>query len=373
MMLYLRRFSRFLLTLPAALRLWIVILSTVVCQTLFILLAPIEQNPSILAIPVVLAAWFYRRPGTLFCLGTLAIASWAYYAIHYRNYPLSREFVMAFVIGTLALLITGLVVSTLRDTFERVEESKRKIAVTLEEQQRLHQARNLFIQHVNHELKTPLTSLSGYLELLLERNTQFDAETRATFLQSALSSCEELELLVSNILESLQTRDEVSAPPTCEVPLLGAVREVIRQADPRWHLEKRTRLEISEDLHALAYPQYLRQLLRNLLSNAVKYAPGEDPILINARRIDCPTSDTPQICVSVKDWGPGIPTDEIHQLFGQFVRLRRDILGHVRGSGLGLAISKQLVEAMGGRIWVESSGVPGEGSCFSFTLPAVHS
>src|SRR5581483_12100213 len=90
MMLYLRRFSRFLLTLPAALRLWIVILSTVVCQTLFILLAPIEQNPSILAIPVVLAAWFYRRPGTLFCLGTLAIASWAYYAIHYRNYPLSR-------------------------------------------------------------------------------------------------------------------------------------------------------------------------------------------------------------------------------------------------------------------------------------------
>ncbi len=372
-MQYIHKFSRFLLALPAALRLWMVILCTVLCQAIFILLAPIEQNPSILAIPIVLAAWFYRRLGTLLCLATLAIASWIFYTIRLWPRPLSRGFVMAFIIGTLALLITGLVVSTLRDAFERVEENKRQMAKTLEEQQRLHHARNLFIQHVNHELKTPLTSLSGYLELLLERNTQFDAETRASFLQSALSSCEELELLVSNILESLQTRDEVSMPPACETPLLGVVREVIRQADPRWHLEKRTRVEIPEELHALAYPQYLRQLLRNLLSNAVKYAPGEDPILIKARRIDCPSTGEPAVCISVKDWGPGIPGDEIHQLFGQFVRLRRDILGHVRGSGLGLAISKQLVEAMGGRIWVESSGVPGEGSCFSFTLPAVRS
>jgi len=72
----------------------------------------------------------------------------------------------------------------------------------------------------------------------------------------------------------------------------------------------------------------------------------------------------------VQDTGPGIPPDELPNLFGQFARLERDLSGPVRGSGLGLYISKQMVESMGGRIWVESTGVPGQGSCFSFTLPA---
>jgi signal transduction histidine kinase len=75
------------------------------------------------------------------------------------------------------------------------------------------------------------------------------------------------------------------------------------------------------------------------------------------------------VCISVKDSGPGIPQDEIPLLFGQFVRLKRDLRGRVRGTGLGLYISKHLVEAMGGRIWVESTGIPGEGSRFCFTLP----
>jgi len=76
-----------------------------------------------------------------------------------------------------------------------------------------------------------------------------------------------------------------------------------------------------------------------------------------------------EVCIKVKDEGPGILPDQIPLLFGQFVRLPRDLAGSVRGSGLGLYISKSLVEAMGGRIWVESAGIPGEGSKFCFTLP----
>lgn len=371
-MRYIQTLSRFLLNLPAALRLWIAILCTIISQALFILLSPIAQNPCILAIPIVVSAWFYRRRGALLTLAVLASATWIFYHISrwpYSSGP-SRQFTVSFIIGILALLVTGLLVSSRRDLFERVEESERKLARAYEEEQRLHQAKSLFIQHVNHELKTPLTSLSGCLDLLLEQNDLFDAETRASFLQQAVSSCEELQILTSNILESLQI-DQGQPPPVREMILASTVREVIHQTDPRWQLEKRARLDISEDLRALAYPQYLRLLLRNLLSNAVKYAPGEEPILINARRLDSSSAMKPEICVSVKDWGPGIPEGEMQQIFGQFVRLRRDILGQVRGSGLGLSISKQLVEAMGGRIWVESSGIPGEGSCFSFTLPAV--
>jgi len=74
--------------------------------------------------------------------------------------------------------------------------------------------------------------------------------------------------------------------------------------------------------------------------------------------------------ISVKDAGPGIPPDELPLLFEKFVRLKRDLAGTVPGTGLGLYLSKQLAEAMGGRMWVESSGRAGAGSRFCFTLPA---
>jgi len=277
---------------------------------------------------------------------------------------------MDFAIGILALLVVGLFISAQRDSFDQAEEGKRRLASAYHEEQRLNQAKTQFLQNVNHELKTPLTTLSVSLELLQQQNDVLDAEARAGFLQSALSSCEELQMLVSNILECAQVDgNQAEAIQPREMQLADTIQEFVRLADPRWRLLERTSLEISENLLVLAHPQYLRQLLRNLLSNAVKYAPGQSPIVISARRTSNPATLQPEICISIKDWGPGIPSDEIQQLFGQFVRLERDRLGEIRGSGLGLYISKHLVEAMGGRIWVESSGVPGEGSCFSFALP----
>lgn len=371
-MRYLKAFPRFLLSLPAPLRLWIVILSAAGSQILFILLAPMEHDLSILAIPVVVAAWFYRKRGMLLCVAALATITLVFFFITTPHHVLSRSCVIDFSVGILVLLIVGLFISTQRESFERTEEGKRQLARAYNEEQRLHQAKHQFIQNINHELRTPLTTLSGYLELLLQ-NEQFDAETRAGFLQHALTSCEELQLLVNNILNSLQVSNEQAGIQPRETRLLNIVQESIRMADPQWELATRARLEIAEDLLVLAHPPYLHQLLRNLLSNAVKYAPGEQPILISARRIYNHATQQPEISVSVKDWGPGIPPDEIRQLFGQFVRLKRDALGQVRGSGLGLYICKQLAEAMGGRIWAESTGVPGEGCCVSFSLPLVPS
>jgi signal transduction histidine kinase len=370
---YLKSFAFFLLSLPATLRLWIVVLCTIGGQFLFIVLAPLEQNPCVLAIPIVVAAWFYRARGMAICLATMASITWSFFWISGRH-VWTRSFLMDFLIGVLALLVVGLFISAQRDSFERAEEGKRQMARAYHEERQLHQARQQFLQNVNHELKTPLTALSACLELLQHQNESLDAEARSGLIQNALSSCEELQILTGNILECLQVEDQQAQPiQPRETPLGETIREIVHQADPRWHLAERAHLEIAEDLQAMAYMQYLRQLLRNLLSNAVKYAPGQQPILISARRTSNPTTLQPEICISVKDWGPGIPSDELPGLFGQFVRLQRDALGEIRGSGLGLYISKHLVEAMGGRIWVESSGIPGEGSCFSFTLPAAPS
>jgi signal transduction histidine kinase len=129
-------------------------------------------------------------------------------------------------------------------------------------------------------------------------------------------------------------------------------------------------LDIPESLALWADPQYLRQVLRNLLSNAFKYTPRQTNIVISAALEEGKgqgASDMVRLCV--KDAGMGIPPAEIPLLFEKFVRLQRDMSGSKQGTGLGLYISKQVVEAMGGRIWVESTGVPGQGSCFCFTLP----
>ena len=123
-------------------------------------------------------------------------------------------------------------------------------------------------------------------------------------------------------------------------------------------------MDVPEQVTVLADEQALRQVLRNLLSNTFKYAPKGTPVSIRAV-----VDERPQVCICVQDAGPGIPPSELPLLFQKFVRLKRDLSGTVRGTGLGLYISKRLIEAMHGQIWAESSGEPGEGSCFCFTLP----
>jgi signal transduction histidine kinase len=121
---------------------------------------------------------------------------------------------------------------------------------------------------------------------------------------------------------------------------------------------------VDEQVLMWADPQYLYRVLQNLLSNIFKYVPVQTVITIEA------TQPTPSslVYLCVQDEGPGIPPEELPRLFEKFVRLKRDLAGSRRGTGLGLYICKQLVEAMGGRIWVESSGLMGEGSRFCMSL-----
>ncbi len=92
------------------------------------------------------------------------------------------------------------------------------------------------------------------------------------------------------------------------------------------------------------------------------------PIFVRAILDGAGDADEAMVRIQVQDEGPGIPPSEAPLLFGKFARLQRDLSGSIRGTGLGLYINKQLVESMGGRIWLESSGIKGEGSLFCFTL-----
>jgi signal transduction histidine kinase len=114
-------------------------------------------------------------------------------------------------------------------------------------------------------------------------------------------------------------------------------------------------------------PARLRQVLLNISTNALKYSPSSTPLMFTAQLV---ADSIPSVRISIVDKGNGITPEEQGHLFERFVRLERDINSPVRGSGLGLYISRRLIEALGGKIWIESSGIPGEGSTFHIQLPS---
>lgn len=242
------------------------------------------------------------------------------------------------------------------------------------QQQRLNQMKDQILLDVSHELRTPLTEVYGYLELLAGYNGQLDDTTQMIFLKRAINGCEELQMLINDVLETVRADNQPQVPHLQDILVNQAVKDVLELFDLRTMQDYNLQITISETLAVRADPQYLRRVLRNLLSNAFKYTPPHTALVIDANlTIKTPTgiSSSPSVCISVKDSGPGIPPDDISLLFQKFGRLNRDISGPIRGVGLGLYISKGLVEAMDGQIWVESSGIAGQGSRFCFTLPLV--
>ncbi|GER90215.1 hypothetical protein KDW_43770 [Dictyobacter vulcani] len=240
--------------------------------------------------------------------------------------------------------------------------AEQQLNLAYEHQQHLEVLRDQFLMSVSHELRTPLTEVKGYINLLLEYGNKIDAETQAAFMQSASYGCDELELIISNVLDSSRVGQEIKPLRMQELSLATTISEICEHIYLQDHL---LQLELPADLLVLADRQQLRQILRNLISNACKYSPVQTLIQIGARVED---GQEPMVCISLQDAGPGIAAEDIPHLFQKFSRLQRDMIGPVRGTGLGLYISKQFVEGMGGRIWVESEGIAGKGSRFCFTL-----
>ncbi len=253
----------------------------------------------------------------------------------------------------------------------QLKEQSAQIAAAYEQQRHLNELKDQFLLNVNHELRTPLTELRGYLGLLQEYHGQVDTTTQAIFLNHAAHGCEELEHLVNNVLDAIRGDFQGRTPQYADIPVAMVISEVLDLFEPKKRQDYRIDLEIPEVLIVRADQQYLTRILLNLLSNAFKYSPPHTAVVVSAMLSDSPVQEldgSPQVYICVQDAGPGIPPADIPYLFEKFVRLKRDMVGPIRGTGLGLYISKQLVEAMGGRIWVESSGVAGQGSRFCFTL-----
>lgn len=232
-----------------------------------------------------------------------------------------------------------------------------------ERQKELDALKDQFIMTASHELRTPLTAVQGYIELLREYNDELSAETRTEFILKAYRGCDELALMVGNIMDASRLQIEAERIHLAPVELISSVRHVMEIMESVTRREQRpVKLAVPPGLFIQADDLRLRQILLNLVSNALKYSSISTPIQLEA------VQGQDLVKISVRDYGLGVPPEEQVRLFERFKRLERDINSPIRGAGLGLYISKRLVEAMGGRLWVESTGVPGEGSTFSFAL-----
>jgi len=220
--------------------------------------------------------------------------------------------------------------------------------------------RTALISNVSHELRSPLTSIKGYVETLLQGGP-WEPDEEREFLEIIASAADKLANLVDNLLDAAKTEAGVLTLEREPVRLERIAEQVVAQRRP---LTPRHHLQVEAELGlpiADADPMRVEQVIANLVDNAVKYSPEGGPIIVRVRGGDVLT-------VSVADRGVGISPEEAERLFERFYRVDSSLARATKGLGLGLSICKGLVEAHGGRIWVESAG-PGQGSTFSSTLP----
>ena len=212
---------------------------------------------------------------------------------------------------------------------------------------------------VSHDLRTPLAAIKASATSLLDDSVAWDATARREFLEAIDEETDRLSLMVGNLLDLSRIEGGALRPDREWYDLSELIGDVVRRMASRAGDHPIT-VAIEADL-PLLYIDYVEiaQVLANLCENAIKYTPAGSPIAIEARRLGH------EIEITVRDRGPGIPAEAIGRVFEKFYRV--NTRGGVPGSGIGLTISKGLVEAHGGRIWVEST--PGEGTVFRFTLP----
>jgi two-component system sensor histidine kinase KdpD len=218
--------------------------------------------------------------------------------------------------------------------------------------------RTSLLSSVSHDLRTPLTTISGAVSTVLDSGARLSDEARRELLDSAREEAERLSRLVSNLLE--MTRIESGAlQPKQEWHALDEVVGAALQRLRRRLGQHPITTRVPADLPLVPMDDVLvEQVLVNLLDNAIKYTPADSPITIIA------TATDQAVTVEVTDRGPGLPPGGETRVFERFYRVAPDT---ERGAGLGLAICKAIVEAHGGHIWAHN--VPGGGVAFFFTLP----
>ncbi len=227
-----------------------------------------------------------------------------------------------------------------------------------EEIQNLNLKKDEFIGMASHELKTPVTSISGYLQIIEKNPDKW--EQNQLFIKKTRAQVDKLSGLISDLLDV--TKIETGRLPlkfsTFDlVELLREVIELLANNNPSY--------EIETDFPLDSFPVFadrlrLEQVIVNLITNAIRYSPKSNRIIVTMQ------SEGKKVSVSVQDFGIGIQAEHLKRIFNRFYRVD-DLASHMSGLGIGLFISKEIINRHKGRLDVVSQ--PGQGSTFTFEIP----
>jgi two-component system sensor histidine kinase KdpD len=255
---------------------------------------------------------------------------------------------LQYIFTFIAFLIVGVVVSTLA--------SKTREQVIQRQKEKLQTA---LLNSISHDLRTPLSSVTGSLSALLDNDAGLDDVTHKELLETAFTESDRLNQLVGNLLD--MTRMEAGAlkinRKACELrDVLGVTLEQLKGNIG----VRNIRIDIPKDFPEISVDfLFMMKVFFNIIDNAVKYSPVDTPIDIKA------TAFKDKVRIEVKDRGIGIPQGDLKRVFEKFYRVERP--QQIRGTGLGLSICKGIIEAHGGQISAENN--PDRGTTFIITIP----
>jgi len=244
-----------------------------------------------------------------------------------------------------------------RDITEKVEIENRLKQYTTKLKE-LNSAKDEFIGMASHELKTPLTSINAYLQLLDKTVQNKQAKV---FLAKTMRQVGKLSRLISDLLDiSKIEAGKLQLSPTAfnADSLIDEAVENVQQITATHKIIRENRLG---DIEIMADRARIEQVLINFLTNSIKYSPGKDKVLVST------FFKNEQFTVAVKDFGIGVPASEAKKIFDRFYRVQ-ELNPTLAGLGIGLYISQEIIERHHGKVWLESQ--PGKGSTFYFRIPA---
>jgi two-component system phosphate regulon sensor histidine kinase PhoR len=234
--------------------------------------------------------------------------------------------------------------------------------------ERLEMVRRDFVANVSHELKTPVASIKGFVETLLDGAMDDPADTRR-FLEIVARQADRLASIIEDLLalSRIEQSEGVGNLPLEKAQIGDIFTAVVADCGPRAQ-ERSIALETrcAEDVSAEVNPPLLEQAIINLVDNAIKYSDPGDTVRLE---VDLESGkDSSDLVIRVADDGAGIAAEHLPRLFERFYRADKARSRTLGGTGLGLAIVKHIVQAHGGTVAVEST--PGVGSVFTVRLPA---
>lgn len=272
--------------------------------------------------------------------------------------PFTKDGLQTLAFNLFYLYLACFLANRIALELRRLEQSRQEVATLGSFIRRLEKAKSEYVSIVAHEIKTPLTSIQGFSEILATK--EMEPEKRREFYRIIVAESERLSRLITNLLSLSQIEAG-----------LELNREMVNV--PALVLEELKFFRSQSDIHQLRYlgsrnipavyadPERLRQVVKNLLSNAVKYSPEGGPVEVETG------VEGKYVTIAVRDEGIGIPHEELPRIFEKFSRVERDEAMGISGTGLGLTIVKHLVELHGGKITAQSE--PGRGSTFTVYLP----